>query len=97
MLELDPWRGEGTLVTDRLGAPLLWIDDEDRIVDAAGEIWEPLDEFDGLAGLALLVGEWLWCAPRIVDYCDIHPWLRDRVARLVSPRVLMPGPAKIVN
>src|SRR4051794_35717045 len=88
-LNVDNWRGLGTLVTDLCGRRRLWLDTED------GEVYDTLGPVTARGGsplartedLVLVVGEWILCMAERdgpIAYQSIHPDLREVLYQLVA-------------
>ena len=89
-MKLTSWRGNNVLITDRLGFPVLELDDNGNLRESDGRGSSPrapLASFRSLERLAAKVAIWIeWTAIEAGEFRkrDIHPDIRERVAQIAE-------------
>ena len=89
-MKLTSWRGNTVLITDRLGFPVLELDDNGNLKESDGRRSSPrapLASFSSLERLAAKVAIWIeWTAIEPAEFRkrDIHPDIRERVAQIAE-------------
>jgi hypothetical protein len=90
-MKLASWRGNNVLITDLLGFPVLELDENGNLKESDGRGGssprEPLASFSSLERLAAKVAIWIeWTAlePGEFRKRDIHPEIREQVARIAD-------------
>jgi hypothetical protein len=87
-MKLSYWRGENVLLTDPVGAPILKLDARGNVTEAFGRPppTEPAVEVRSIPRLVASVALWIeWTAIEHGEFrlVDLHPELRDGIARLI--------------
>ena len=88
-MKLSPWRGNNVLITDSIGFPVLELDEKGNLKESTGRSTpnRPLASFPSLERLAAKVAIWIeWTAlePGEFQKGDIHPDIREQVARIAQ-------------
>jgi hypothetical protein len=89
-MKLTTWRGNNVLITDRMGFPVLELDENGNLKESDGRGTrqrEALANFPSLERLAAKVAIWIeWTAiePGEFRKRDIHPDIRERVAQIAD-------------
>src|SRR5262249_13238920 len=90
-MKLAFWRGNNVLITDSLGFPVLELDENGNLKESEGRggssRGRPVANFPSLERLAAKVAIWIeWTAVEPDEFCkrDIHPEIREQVARIAE-------------
>lgn len=90
-MKLASWRGNNVVITDSIGLPVLELDANGNLKESDGRGGSspraPLANFSSLERLAAKVAIWIeWTAVEPGEFRkrDIHPQIREQVARIAE-------------